>query len=110
MDIVYVKVKDLSKEEFEEQKKNILLDEGMDIPAYAQGMILAYGIDAESFIVGGDEIIYWPVILDPEQQDLYDLQFDEENPPKIAQETLMQYDLCAYEDAEEATVSWYDLS
>ena len=107
MDIVYLKVKDLTSQEFEQHKTKLNLEEGQTMPVYHPSMVFAYGIDAEDYILGGEEINYWPVILDLANQDIHDLQFDQEDPPVISQEQLDNLEIYAYEDSEENEINWY---
>ena len=101
--MIYVKEKEITQEEFEEYKTQ--LEEEQEIPDYNENIVFGYVLTTEDFILGGDELPCWPVLLDLEQQEIYELKGD--NPVMITQEKLDSFELYAYEDREEDEIRWY---
>lgn len=107
--MVFLKIKPLTQQDFQKLQSswNEELKEANKNLSYHPKLFLGYGLAAEDFILGGEEMVYWEIILDLENQEVYDLPFDEENPPLTSQEKLDQYEIVAYDDVEEDTINWY---
>ena len=106
MDIVYLKTKKLTLEEFNHHKKNIEQEEPQEIK-FHEHMTLGYCVSAEDYILGGEEINAYPLIIDLENQEMHELTFDENKIPTFSQEQLDEFEIYAYEDAEEGMINWY---